>query len=64
MLHQEQEAQGQQGRFTLTGSRRPLILAVAAILAGPLAAGTAELRASGELAKILAAYGMSDWKKQ
>jgi polar amino acid transport system substrate-binding protein len=32
-------------------------------LATTLAAGTAELRASGELAKILAAYGMSDWKK-
>jgi polar amino acid transport system substrate-binding protein len=32
-------------------------------LAATLAAGTAELRASGELAKILAAYGMSDWKR-
>jgi polar amino acid transport system substrate-binding protein len=32
-------------------------------LAALLAAGTAELRASGELAKILTAYGMSDWKK-
>ena len=32
-------------------------------LAALLAAGTAELRASGELAKILNVYGMDDWKK-
>lgn len=32
-------------------------------LAALLATGTAELRASGELAKILATYGMHDWKK-
>lgn len=52
MLHQEQEAQGRQGRFTLTGSRRPLILAVAAILAGPLAAGTAGA-AQGDLQEVI-----------
>lgn len=32
-------------------------------LAAVLSAGTAELRTSGELAPILAAYGVTDWKK-